>query len=157
MKPKIYIETSFISYLTSRPNRDLIIAAHQQISNEWWQNRKDDFNLFISQLVIEEASKGDENAASKRMELIRNIPILELNDQTIDLVNIIQNEKIISDKNIEDIFHIAIATMNGMDYLLTWNCKHIANATIRNKIEEVCRLQGFQCPIICTPEELLGD
>ena len=83
--------------------------------------------------------------------------ILELNEQTIELVNIILKEGIIPQNNIEDIFHVAISTIHGMDYLLTWNCKHIANAAIRNKIESICRSQGFVCPIICTPEELLGD
>ena len=157
MKPKVYLETSFISYLTSNPSRDLIIAAHQQISNEWWFNRKDYFDLYISQLVFEEASKGDKDASEKRLKILSDLPILELNDNVTKLANKFIKEKVIPPKFIEDALHIAISTIHGMDYLLTWNCKHIANVSIRVAIENVCYQNEYSNPIICTPEELMED
>ncbi|MFH1195928.1 MAG: type II toxin-antitoxin system VapC family toxin [bacterium] len=156
-KQRVYIETSFISYLTSKPNRDLVLAAHQQISREWWDKRKKDFEIFISQLVYEEAGKGDADAVKLRMKILTNIPLLELNDECMNLASIFIRENIIPRNFVEDAFHISIATIHGMDYLLTWNCKHIANAVIRGRIEKACNEAGYIIPVICTPEELLGD
>jgi hypothetical protein len=155
MKQKIYLETSFISYVTARPSRDLIIAAHQQITREWWDSRKKEFSLFISQLVVDESSQGDTEAASERLEVIKVIPVLELNDLALGLARSFLKSGIIPEKAVEDSIHISLATVHGMDYLLTWNCKHIANASIRNKIAEICHNFGFEIPIICTPEELM--
>jgi hypothetical protein len=155
MKQKIYLETSFISYVTARPSRDLIIAAHQQITREWWDSRKKEFSLFISQLVVDESSQGDTEAASERLEVIKVIPVLELNDLALGLARGFLKSGIIPEKAVEDSIHISLATVHGMDYLLTWNCKHIANASIRNKIAEICHNFGFEIPIICTPEELM--
>jgi len=156
-RQKVYIETSFISYLTSRPSRDLIIAAHQQITQVWWEDRREQFEIYISQLVYEEASKGDSEAAKSRIEIISDLPILELNENINNLANNFIQSDIIPHKYVEDAFHISIATIHGMDYLLTWNCKHIANATIRTEIERLCRENGYINPIICTPEELMGE
>ncbi|MCD6345002.1 MAG: type II toxin-antitoxin system VapC family toxin [Anaerolineae bacterium] len=157
MKPKIYLETSVISYLTSRPSRDLIVAANQQLTQEWWQVRRQDFNSFISQLVIQEASAGDEDAAQRRLQAIVDIPLLKLNEEAVAFAKKMVEEGFMPPKAVEDALHIAVATLNGMDYLLTWNFKHIANATIRYKIERMCRLAGYEPPIICTPPELLEE
>jgi len=157
MKPKIYLETSVISYLTSRPSRDLIVAANQQLTQEWWQVRRQDFDSFISQLVIQEASAGDEDAAQRRLQAIVDIPLLKLNEEAVAFAKKMVEEGFMPPKAVEDALHIAVATLNGMDYLLTWNFKHIANATIRYKIERMCRLAGYEPPIICTPPELLEE
>jgi predicted nucleic acid-binding protein len=154
MKPKIYLETSVISYLTSHPSRDLIVAANQQLTREWWQVRRQDFDLFISQLVIQEASSGDEDAAQRRLQAVVDIPLLELSEEAIAFAEKLVEEGPMPRKAVEDALHIAVATLNGMDYLLTWNFKHIANATMRYKIERMCRLAGYEPPIICTPQEL---
>jgi predicted nucleic acid-binding protein len=155
MKPKVYLETTIISYLTARPSRDIIIAAHQELTNEWWENRMRRFDLYVSQLVIQEAKSGDKEAARKRLGILEPIPLLELNDKVISLARILMNEAI-PPKAVEDALHIAVAAIHGMDYLLTWNCKHIANAEKEHAIAEVCRSNNFEPPIICTPEELMG-
>lgn len=157
MKSIVYIETSVISYLTARPSRDLIIAAHQQITHEWWENRRTAFQLYASQLVLTEASKGDVNASSKRMAILNDIELLELNKEANELAEIFINQKIVSEKVGEDMLHIAVATVYGTDYLLTWNCRHIANAEIIKKISKICIEEGYEMPIICTPEELMGE
>ena len=155
MKPKVYLETTIISYLTARPSRDIIIAAHQELTNEWWENRKRRFDLYVSQLVIQEVKSGDKEAARKRLGFLEPIPLLELNDKVISLARILMNEAI-PPKAVEDALHIAVAAIHGMDYLLTWNCKHIANAEKEHAIAEVCRSNNYEPPIICTPEELMG-
>jgi hypothetical protein len=156
-RSKIYVETSIISYLAARLSRDLIIAAHQQLTQEWWENRHTDFDLYISQLIVREVSAGDEQAAKKRLELIEQIPLLELNQQALDLAYALVQEGPLAEKASEDALHIAVATVHGMDYLLTWNCRHIANAQMRNAVVTVCRARGYEPPVFCTPEELLGE
>ena len=157
MAQRVYIETTIISYLTSRPNRDLIIAANQQVTQEWWEWKRQEFDLFISQLVINEISMGDPHAAKLRLNAINDIPLLELSEQAAALAEAFINDGVIPIKAAEDALHIAIATINGVDYLVTWNFKHIANATIRNRIEYVCRINGYEPPVICSPQELLED
>lgn len=155
MKQKVYLETSIISYLAAKPSRDIIIAAHQELTNEWWENRRKRFDVFVSQLVIQEAKAGDKSAAQKRLDILEQMPLLELNEKVISLARILMGE-VIPPKAVEDALHIAVATIHGMDYLLTWNCKHIANAEKEHAIAAVCRSNNFEPPIICTPEELMG-
>jgi predicted nucleic acid-binding protein len=157
MKPKVYIETTIVSYLAARPSRDLITAAHQQVTQEWWENRRTDFDLFVSQLVIQEASAGDEQAVQRRMRVIEGFPLLELNEQAVALARMLIDEGTLAPQAAGDALHIAVATVHGMDYLLTWNLKHLANATIRNAITVVCRARDYEPPVICTPEELLEE
>lgn len=157
MKPKVYIETSVISYLTARPSKNLIVAAYQQITNDWWENRRRDFALYISQFVIQEASAGDEKAAKKRLSKLKPIPILELKEPVFNLAEMLLVEKAIPENAKEDALHVAIAAYHGMDYLLTWNYKHIANAEMRSKIIDIIQFNDFECPVICMPEELMGE
>ena len=155
MKPRIYIETSIPSYLTSRRSRDLIAAANQELTQEWWDTRKDDFDLVISEFVSREAAAGDPNAARDRLAAIAGIPELNITDEVGELAQILIEKIPLPEKAQLDALHIAIATVHGADYLLTWNCAHINNAELRPKIEALCRLQGYEPPIICTPQELL--
>jgi hypothetical protein len=157
MKPKIYLETSFVSYLSSRISRDIVTAAHQQITWEWWDLRRQNYDLFISQLTVDEASKGDPDTAKKRNEMIFELPILELNEAVLILAQDFIAKKVIPPLYIDDAFHVSIAAIHGMNYLLTWNYKHSANAEMRDKIEEICYNSGYINPIICTPEELMGE
>lgn len=157
MKQKLYVETSVISYLTARPSRDLIIAAHQQITNDGRENRRTQFDLYTSQVVLSEASVGDSEVASKRLQALQDVDLLDITDEVAELSGKLISEKCLPEKALEDALHIAISAIHGTDYLLTWNCKHIANAKMRSKIEEVIRLSGYKPPIICTPEELLGE
>ena len=157
MKPKVYIETTIPSYLTAWPSRDLVTAAHQQITREWWQTRRQDFDLFTAQIVIKEASGGDLDAATRRLEVLEDIPLLEPSDEVSDLAQALIEQIPFPPKAAADALHIAIAVVSGMDYLLTWNCTHIANAALRSDIESICRSRGYDVPIICTPEELLQE
>lgn len=146
-----------ISYLAARPSRDLRVAAHQQATSEWWTRRRDDFDLFASQLVVEEASAGDAEAASRRLGYLAGVPLLDLTNQSLDLAEKLLTDAAVPAEAEQDALHIAVAAVHGMDYLLTWNCRHIANATMRGQIEGACAEAGCDAPIICTPEELLED
>lgn len=153
MKPKAYIETSIVSYLTAWQSRDLVLAAHQQVTRDWWASRGN-FELFASQFVFDEAAAGDEDAAVSRLAALAETAVLEVTEDAILLA-----EKLIAGGGLPsharvDALHVAMAAVHGMDYLLTWNCRHIANATLRGKIEELCRDVGFEPPTICTPLEL---
>jgi hypothetical protein len=157
MKRRVYIETSIISYLTSRLSRDLIVAGHQQITQEWWANQRDKFEVFVSQTVLEEAAMGDQEAAQQRLSVIESLPLLEISEEAVALAKDLIRIGPLPEKAEVDALHIAIAVTNRVDYLLTWNCKHLANAALRNGIEHVCRSRGYDPVIICTPEELLED
>lgn len=156
MKSSIYVETSIVSYLTARPNRDLVRAAHQEVTREWWATREA-FELFISQLVLDEAAAGDAGAAAQRLEALRDLPLLELTAEVTALSVHLLREAALPPKAAADAFHIAFAATHGVDFLLTWNCTHIANATMRPKIEAICRMNGFDPPVICTPLELAQE
>ncbi len=156
MKSTVYIETSVISYLSARMSRDLVVAGHQQITQEWWEVR-DDWDLYASRLVVVEAMRGDPDASARRLEQLRGIPHLAMVPHVEILVAGLIKAAALPEKAVEDAFHIALASVHGMDFLLTWNCKHIANAIKRGVIEHVCEMAGYAMPVICTPEELLGD
>jgi hypothetical protein len=157
MRWKVYVETSVISYLTSRLSRDLIVAGHQQITQEWWANQRDKFELFISQAVFEESAGGDQEAAQQRLSAIETLPLLEIAEEAIALAKDLVRMGPLPETAEVDALHIAIAVTNKVEYLLTWNCKHLANAALRSRIERVCRARGYDPVIICTPEELLEE
>jgi hypothetical protein len=135
----------------------LIIAGHQQITKEWWSLRKDKFDIYISQFVIDEARAGDAEAARDRLIAIKNFPLLDITLEVDDLATRILASGIIPPKAGTDAVHIAIASVHQMQFLMTWNCVHIANAIFARSIERICRDYGLEIPVICTPEELLGE
>lgn len=153
----VYLETSFISYLVSHPSRDLLVAAHQQTTYEWWTVRRKNFECYVSQVVIDEASAGDSEEAKKRMDTISAFPVLEVTEEAELLARAILDSGAIPPRAVRDAADIAVATVNDVDYLLTWNCKHLANAQIIRKIAVVCNEEGYNVPVICTPEELMGE
>ncbi len=155
MKPKVYIETTVISYLTAQPARDVVIAGHQQSTRDWWRNATNRFELVASQLVLTEASAGDPEAARARLAALDSLTLLDATEEALELAQQLVNAGAVPAKAAEDAAHIAIAVVNGIEYLVTWNYRHIANATIRSQIETVCRNAGFEPAIICTPEELM--
>jgi predicted nucleic acid-binding protein len=157
MKPKLYIETTIPSYLVSMPSRDIIVAGHQQTTQLWWNLRKDNFDIFISQFVIDEVSAGDRVQAERRIKVIETFPQLDITDDVTRLAEALLLSKVIPPKAATDAAHIAVAAVHGVDYLMTWNCTHIANAIIFNAVKQICLEQGFTFPIICTPEELIGE
>ncbi len=152
----VYIETTVISYLVSRPSRDILVAAHQQTTFEWWATRRHEFECYISQVVIDEIIAGNTEAAKKRMNKVEDLAVLEVTREAEALTEAIIQGSAIPQRAVRDAAHIAVATVNGIDYLLTWNCRHLANAQIIRKVSLVCNAQGYDMPVICTPEELMG-
>ena len=145
-----------MSYYSSRPSRDLLAAAHQQVTQIWWETRLSDFDVFISQLVLDEAGSGDSEAARRRLELLEQFRVLEITEEVENLASALVRSDAIPEKSAGDAAHIALAAVHGVHFLLTWNCAHIANAETIEEIQEICAENTFQCPVICTPEELLG-
>ena len=157
MKQRVYIEASVISHLTSHPNRDMVIAAHQELTHQWWKERANQFELVVSELVEQEASKGDPDASRTRLAAIKDTAILSTSDDAVTLAEKLVEGGPIPRESAADALHIAVAAVNGVDYLLTWNCKHLANASHRTRIEDLVEDAGYACPVICTPEELMED
>ena len=156
MKPKLYLETTVPSYLTAWPSRDLIRAGHQQITKEWWQTRRAGFDCYISQFVLDEAGAGDPQAARERLAAIQGLPVLDLTEDVAEVAGALRTSLALPSTAVTDAAHIAIAAVHGMHFLLTWNCTHIANAEMAVAIAQACQARGFVCPVICTPEELMG-
>jgi predicted nucleic acid-binding protein len=157
VKLRAYIETSVISYLASRPSRDVVVAAHQALTRQWWDERSAQFELVVSELVAEEAARGDANAAEARLAALEGIPILGMSDEAVALAEHLLSTGLIPRESVADALHIALAAVNGIDYLLTWNHKHLANALLRTRIEAAVEDAGYTAPVICTPEELMED
>jgi hypothetical protein len=155
MAERVYLETTVVSYLTARPNRDVVIAGHQQVTHEWWNARRADYELCVAQLVLGEAGAGDAQAAQERLTVLRSMTVLETTAAALELAKALLQAQALPAKAADDALHIAVAAAHAIPYLLTWNCRHLANATMRPMIESVCAAQGFKAPIICTPEELL--
>jgi len=156
MKPRLYLETTIPSYLASRPSRDLITAAHQQVTHQWWETRLADFEVYISQFVLDEAGAGDAAMAAKRLALLSGLPLLDATREALDLTRALVERAIIPSRKATDAAHIAVATVHHMQFLMTWNCAHLANAEIWAQVQAICAGLGYAAPIICTPEELLG-
>jgi len=155
MANSVYIETSIISYLTSRVSRNLIGAARQQLTQAWWDTRLN-YDIYISEVVYQECAAGDPNAAKKRLDAIEGLTLLRVTTKAKEISKALVARGIIPAKAAEDALHISIATVHTMDFLLTWNCKHIANPEIQKRIALYLEEQGLFLPFICTPDELLG-
>src|SRR5438132_13970015 len=152
---RVYIETTFVSYLTARPSRDVVLAGHQQVTHEWWGTRRANYELCISQLVLDEAGAGDAQAAQERLLVLQPMLVLETTTNALELAKALLQAGALPAKAADDALHIAVAATKSVPYLLTWNCRHLANAGMRPVIERICSAKGFKAPIICTPEELL--
>jgi hypothetical protein len=155
MKSSVYIETSIVSYLTGRPSRDVILAGRQALTVEWWDSRRDRFDLYVSALVVTEAEDGDPEAVRRRLAAIEGIPAVTISDEARALARQLIHGGPMPEEYPEDALHIAVCALNGMDYLLTWNCTHLANASLRRQVERLLDQVGYRCPMICTPEELM--
>ena len=154
---KVYIETNFISFLCGRPSRNLLAAAWQQISLDWWEYRRPLFDLYTSELVISEAGRGNESAAERRLSHLEQLPVLNVTDSATALAQRFIDEGTMSEKAFGDALHVALAVVHSMDYLLTWNCRHIDNAQTKTLVRRLCIHEGLSFPEICTPQELMGD
>ena len=155
MKPIAYIETSIVSYLAAWPSRDIVVAAYQEITREWWRDAADRFNLVASALVVAEAGAGDPEAAGARLEALEAVALLDATPDADRLARILLDSGAVPRQAADDAAHIAIAVTNGVDFLVTWNFRHIANAALRARMERACRQAGYGFPVICTPNELM--
>lgn len=157
MKPSVYVETTIVSYLVGWLNRnDLQVAANQELTRRWWLTKSGAFDLFASAVVLDEAGDGDPDLAAERLRLLRDIPVLRVTPAAQQLKSDLLKWTQIPKKAENDALHIAVAAVHGMDYLVTWNCRHIANAVTLPTVYEVCQDSGFEPPFVCTPQELMG-
>lgn len=157
MSETVYIETSIIGYLTARASNNLIVMGNVEATREWWGTRRKQFELYISQTVLDEVSRGDAEIAKKRLGILDQLPLLTVNESVQNLAVAFLTKSNLPPKAADDAIHIAIATVFSLDYLLTWNCKHIANAQIQKKLSQISFDAGFELPTICTPYELMGS
>ena len=153
-KKKVYVETSVISNLTARPSPRLVEAGRQVVTIEWWERATSEYELFGSFVVEREASNGDPDAAARRMEKVRQLKPTIFDNRAMRLAEALLSDTAVPRNSFDDALHIATAAINGMDFLVTWNCKHIANAVTRPIIRKTCERLGYVCPEICTPDEL---
>jgi predicted nucleic acid-binding protein len=154
LKSTVYIETSVVSYLTARPSNDLRAMANQNTTTDWWEKQRPNYAVYVSDLVLSEAGYGHSEAAERRLAVVANIPLLQVSPEVQTLVQAFIKNHALPAKAEADAYHVALAAVNGIEYLLTWNCTHIANAHTRPKIESTCRALGYEPPVICTPLEL---
>jgi hypothetical protein len=156
-KPKVYLESTVISFYTNRRSKDLIVAAYQEITSDWWENELYKYQPYISQFVVEEISRGDSRAAQNRLDAINKFPLLDLPNEVFDLAKRYLKEAQIPRKSQLDAFHISSAVINRMDYILSWNFHHITNVFIKENIRRINDDLSLETPTICTPEELIEN
>lgn len=156
MNYSVYLETTIISYLASRPSRNVIALAQQEITTEWWEKQRTQYDCYISEFVWDEASQGDSSAAEKRLSYLQGIPFLPVNETVAELAAEIVTVCAIPQRAVTDAFHIAIAAIHRIDFLLTWNCTHIANAVMQKRLQRLSEKWLVSIPILCTPYELIG-
>ena len=152
----VYLETSIISYLAARPSRDLVTAARQQLTREWWARRRTSFAVYVSEAVIAEARVGDPSAAARRAEILADLPLLDVTSGVTRLATVLADALRLPRHAAADAVHIATAAFHSIDFLLTWNSTHIANAELRPIVERACRDSGYAPPVLCAPDELMG-
>jgi len=151
----VYLETSVLSYLASTPSSDLITAAHQVITHEWWKHHRRKYDLTTSPVVEREISRGDERAAERRIQLIRGVRLLAVTPESVKLAHRLIKNGPLPEKAEIDALHISVAAVHGIEYLLSWNCKHIANVFMQKDVARVIEAHGYECPVLCTPESML--
>jgi len=157
MPKSVFIETTIPSYLVARRSRDIVHAARQELTLEWWSFHRQRYELFTSQIVLDEIGRGECEMAAKRLDSMTTIPLLDIEDSVIQLARALVAGSIIPRKAVDDAFHIACAGVHRMDFLLTWNCRHIANPHKQQGIRACLAGHGLAMPVICTPEELIED
>ncbi len=153
----LFIETTIPSYYVSRPSRDVLLLARQELTRQWWNTQRQQFDLFTSQLVIDEAAQGESGKARERVELLTELALLDLNEEVSLLASKLINTGILPKIAGRDAFHLAAAGVHKMDFLLTWNCKHIANPFIADRLSSCFSAFGVHLPVICTPQQFFTD
>ncbi|MBN1943826.1 MAG: type II toxin-antitoxin system VapC family toxin [Phycisphaerae bacterium] len=156
-KPTLYLETTIVSYLTARPSRDIVILGHQETTRQWWETKRSEYRIFISPFVIEESSAGDPAASRKRIQILEEMDVLPVNSSLEKLSQELQKYLEIPDKARLDAIHLAFSILYELDYLLTWNCSHLANANALRKLARMAKERNYWLPIVCTPDEMISD
>ncbi|HST60630.1 MAG TPA: type II toxin-antitoxin system VapC family toxin [Longimicrobium sp.] len=154
-KPSVYIETSIVSYLAADPSRHPVTLRNQQLTHAWWGTRRDGYALWASELVLREAANGDPSVAALRLALLQEIGVVEVDDEVTEFAGMLMQAVGLPPRAYTDALHIALTSIRGMAYLLTWNCKHIANPALRHRLDRACRKSGYDLPVLCTPSDLL--
>jgi hypothetical protein len=155
VKKRIYLETTVVSYVTAKPSRDIIVAGHQGATRELWPQLSMNYETYVSALVFEEARRGDTDQAHIRLAAIEPFPMLDVDDEAQSLAEKIILRRAVPAEYPEDALHIAVAAVNGMEVILTWNFAHLNNPFTRKMVRQVVEGEGYECPEICSPEELL--
>ena len=155
-KPTVYIETSIVSYLAARPSRDPVTLRNQQLTHRWWNTQRQRYALHTSAEVLTEAAAGDPPTARRRVDLLSSLPLLSLREDVDELAELLQVRVPLPPRAGTDALHIAFAAVYGITYVLTWNCKHIANPRLWPLMERICSARGIEMPVLCTPHDLLG-
>lgn len=156
-KPSVYIETTIFGFLTARPSRIIVQAARQELTRRWWEEERDKYRTFASAHVIEEARAGDPDAAAKRLDALATVDMLVPTPKLEALASRIQQSLQLPQKARFDALHVAYAVCYELDYLLTWNCTHLANSEVLRRLTDFLREQQLWQPIICTPEEMIPE
>ena len=156
-RPVVYVETTVVSYLTAKPSRDVVMVERQQLTREWWEDRGQAFRVVSLHLVVREASAGDRQAARRRLDILRGVELLAITPDATTLARSLTGSGVVPENSPEDALHVAVAVVNGCNYLVTWNYHHLAREDMRARIEAFCRDEGYEPALICTPGELLED
>jgi len=152
-----YIETTIPSLYVGRPSTRLVEATRQILTKRWWDELRHEFDLVCSQTVLDECSAGDPEMAAKRLDLLEGIPLLDLTDDVQKIAIALLEEQVIPEKAAGDAIHIGVASVHNTDYLVTWNCRHLANPRNWRRISDCVARFGYRATVICTPEDLIGD
>ena len=155
MKARLYLETTIVSYLVARPSRDLVQAADQQVTRDWWETQRQRYDIHVSEIVLNEAGTGEAEMAKRRLALLKQFPVLAVEPEVSELADALIHGGPLPTKAADDAAHIAYSAVHGMHFLLTWNCRHIANPSMARRIGQICSEHGFDVPVICTPAILL--
>jgi len=153
----IYIETTIVSYLVAKPSRDLILAAHQKITQEWWREEQGNYRCVTSEEVLREVSLGDPAMSRRRLEALAEIAVLQVDDAVRLLAKELVREQLLPPAAVSDALHAAVASLHQVDYLLTWNCRHPANPHLQKRLRAFMAGRGLVLPEICTPIDLAVD
>lgn len=151
----VYLETTVVGYLTARPSADPIAAARQTLTQAWWDSQRDRYDIYISDVVVIEAGRGDVDRAARRLEFLSHLPRLLPSQDAEQVADRLLRSGIIPSAAADDAAHLAIAITAELDYLLTWNMKHLAHPVVRHRVERFCADEDLVVPMICTPAELL--
>ena len=154
---RIYIESTIPSYVVARPARDLLQAARQQLTRDWWDLRREKHELFTSQVVLDEIASGEAAMAKQRLAVMAGLAVVRATDEVEALTLRVLGSGLLPTDADRDAAHIALATVHEMDILLSWNCRHIANAAIQARLRRLVEQSGFTLPVLCTPDELTGE